>query len=85
MKSYKIIRSLLLTALMVFCFTISNVVFAAPPPPPSGGIMGSDNNNNTSGGAPIGSGLFILLGLGAAYGSRKLWLSRQSDEVDLLK
>ncbi len=32
-----------------------------------------DGPDPGGGGAPIGGGLFILLGLGAAYGSKKLY------------
>jgi hypothetical protein len=54
-------------------------IFAqGPPPPPPGGHGGT---GNTSGGnAPIGGGLFILMGLGAAYGSRKLYLMNKEEE-----
>ncbi|MCF8302294.1 MAG: hypothetical protein K9I94_03385 [Bacteroidales bacterium] len=39
------------------------------PPPPDHGTTG-----NTSGAtAPIGGGLFILLGLGAGYGAKKIY------------
>ncbi len=37
-----------------------------PPPPPT--EHGESGNQPPGGGAPIGSGLFILLGLGVAYG-----------------
>ena len=40
-----------------------------PPPPPEHGQTG----NVPGGGAPVGSGLFILLGLGAAYGGKKFY------------
>jgi len=48
----------------------------APPPPPGGSSgagdgTGGDDTSRT--GAPIGGGLFILLGLGAAYGGKKLY------------
>ena len=43
-----------------------------PPPPPSGAGHGA-TGNQTGGSAPIGGGLFILLGLGAAYGGKKLY------------
>jgi len=41
-----------------------------PPPPPSGAGHGA-TGNQTGGNAPIGGGLFILLGLSAAYGLKK--------------
>ncbi|MFK5855528.1 MAG: hypothetical protein QM503_05310 [Bacteroidota bacterium] len=53
-------------------------LMAQPPPPPGGssgggsGTGGTDEQRN-GGGAPIGGGLFILLGLGAVYGGRKIY------------
>jgi hypothetical protein len=43
----------------------------APPPPPES--HGTNSNQSPGGGAPIGSGLSILLGLVAAYGGKKLY------------
>jgi len=43
-----------------------------PPPPPSGGHGQSGNSSPSGGGAPIGSGVGILLALGAAYGGKKI-------------
>jgi hypothetical protein len=43
-----------------------------PPPPPSGAGHGATGNQN-GGSAPIGQGLFILLGLSAAYGGKKIY------------
>ena len=55
-------------------------VFAqGPPPPPSGG-HGATGNQDAGNGAPIGGGLFILMGLGAAYGGRKLYLMNKEEE-----
>ena len=42
-----------------------------PPPPPQGGGQGG-NSNVPGGGAPIGSGLGILLLMGVAYGGKKV-------------
>ena len=42
---------------------------SVPPPPSNHGESG--NQAPGGGGAPIGGGLFILLGLGAAYGGAK--------------
>ena len=47
---------------------------SVPPPPSSHGESG---NQAPGGGAPIGGGLFILLGLGAAYGGKKLYDNRK--------
>jgi len=61
--------------LLVFQFAL----FAQPPtPPPAGGQSG--DSNAPSGNAPIGSGLTILLLLGAAYGSKKM-LNWNSEEI----
>ena len=64
--------------IITFAFFLSvsiNALAQAPPPPPPGG---SNNSGNQLGGnAPIGGGLFILLGLGAAYGGRKIYQLRK--------
>lgn len=59
----------------------------APPPPPGGGHGGSGNQpaGPGGGGAPIGSGLAILLSLGAAYGGSKIfrhWKSNSEGELE---
>lgn len=63
-------KKILLITLIILTATATNI-FAqdAPPPPPNHGETG----NQPGGNAPIGGGLFILLGLGAAYGGRKLY------------
>ena len=47
-----------------------------PPDPP--GEHGQ-TDDQSGGSAPIGGGLFILLGLGAAYGGKKLYDSRKEE------
>ena len=64
-------------------FTMAFLLFALngftqPPPPPTGAGHGA-TGNQTGGNAPIGGGLFILLGLGAAYGSKKLYSMKKED------
>ena len=76
MKSLKKIAAILAISLI----TIS--LSAQSPPPPNNGGGGSSSapsgsENTVGGGAPIGGGLFILLGLGAAYGGRKLYGMRK--------
>ena len=48
----------MLTMSIILLFVASTPLYALP---------------GTGGGAPIGGGLFILLGLGAAYGGKKLY------------
>ncbi len=67
------------TILFTIVLTLSaSVGFTQPPPPPSGAGHGA-SGNQTGGNAPIGSGLFILLGLGAAYGGKKLYRVNSED------
>jgi hypothetical protein len=58
-----------LTFGLIFGFSI--VGYAQPPDPPSGHGYGGDSPPG-GGAAPVGSGIVMLLTLGAAYGSRKL-------------
>lgn len=59
---------------------MSAVIYAQPsaPPPPSN--HGGASNAAPGGFSPIGSGLAILLGLGAAYGAKKVFDSRKKSE-----
>ncbi|MBN2616148.1 MAG: hypothetical protein JXR71_10695 [Bacteroidales bacterium] len=52
---------------------------ASPPPPPSG--TGSSGSSTAGGGAPIGSGLFILLGLAGVYGAFKIYQVKKKGEM----
>jgi len=51
---------------------------APPPPPPDHGETG----NVPGGGAPIGSGLVILLSLGAGYGAKKFYDYRKKNKEE---
>ena len=71
----------ILTLLFTIVFTLFAATgFTQPPPPPSGAGHGA-SGNQTGGNAPIGGGLFILLGLGAAYGGKKLY-SVHTEEIE---
>jgi hypothetical protein len=66
---------LIAAVLTISLLTISPLVLNAqggnPPPPPD--EHGQSGNLPPGGGAPIGSGMVILLALGAAYGGKKLF------------
>ncbi len=66
--------------LLLFMITLSLGLFAQVPPPPPEGGHGQSGNQEPGGGAPIGSGLGILLALGAAYGGRKVYKAFQKQE-----
>ena len=68
----KAVFALLFTAAMLTSFQ----GFAATDPPNPPGEHGQ-TNDQSGGSAPIGGGLFILLGLGAAYGGKKLYDHRK--------
>ena len=44
-----------------------------PPHPNGGNAPNSGTNTPVGGGAPIGGGLIIMIALGAAYGSKKVY------------
>ena len=73
--------------IITFAFTIIFTLFAyngfsqGPPAPPTGAGHGQSGNQN-GGNAPISGGLFILLGLGAAYGGKKLFNAQQEELED---
>ena len=73
----KQIKTLLLSITFILFAAIG---FTQPPPPPSGAGHGA-SGNQTGGNAPVGGGLFILLGLGAAYGGKKLY-DKQKEELE---
>jgi len=64
----KIQKHLLLITLLFVCSTLS--LDAQPPDPPEDPQSGGEV---VGGGAPIGSGIGILLALGAAYGGKKVY------------
>ncbi len=65
-------KKILITTLFLFGLLLgSQQLISQPPPPPEN--HGEEGNQNAGNGAPIGGGLFILLGLGAAYGAKKVY------------
>lgn len=66
----KTIKNIFRNSIIIILFIIPFSLFSQgdPPPPPPG----HTETGNTNGEAPIGSGLFILIGLGAVYGGKKI-------------
>jgi len=72
----KAIISLIITGLFIIVPAIIASASAPPqPPPPPGG--GNNPNPIGGGAAPIGSGLVILMSMGAAYGAKKVFNARK--------
>jgi hypothetical protein len=71
----KAIKIVLLTVFFITFTVALNSVLAQPMPgdDPSGDLA----NPPVGGYAPVGSGLIILLSLGAAYGSKKVYNARK--------
>lgn len=59
---------------MLFAVTLT----AQDPPPPPGDPSNGGTNPPVGGSSPVGSGLVILIALGAAYGGRKIYQLRMS-------
>ena len=73
----KAIRILLLTVFFI-TFTVALNSLLAQPMPDDFGDPSTDPNNAPVGGyAPVGSGLVILLALGAGYGTKKVYDARK--------
>ncbi len=67
-------KVIIILVVIIATVTTTNLLAQVPPPPPPA----HDQTGNQEGrGAPIGGGLFILLGLGAAYGGKKIYDMRK--------
>ena len=74
----KAVKIVLLTVFFITFTVALNNLFSQPMPgdDPSGG----GTNPPVGGYAPVGSGLVILMALGAAYGSKKVYDARKKLE-----
>jgi hypothetical protein len=68
------IKIVLLTVFFITFTVALNTLMAQPMP---GGDPSGGGNPAVGGYAPIGSGLIILLALGAGYGSKKVYEARK--------
>ena len=71
----KAIISLIITGLFLTLPVIIVTASAPPPPPPPDEVGSSDTP--IGGPAPIGSGLVLLVSMGAAYGAKKVYNARK--------
>jgi len=71
----KVVKNIVATLVLVAFLMISGTVLADAPPDP-GGDPGTGGGTPV-GGSPIGGGIAILLSLGAAYGSKKIYNLRK--------
>jgi len=74
--------------LVVSAFLLAGPIFlSAQPQPSDSGVGGGTGGSGpiggpAGGGAPIGSGLVIMLTLGAAYGARKIYNIKKKSLLD---
>ena len=62
-------------AIVFIAFVLTAQAAGPPPPPPGGGPGGGEIP--IGGQAPLGSGLILLLSMGAAYGAKKIYDARK--------
>ncbi len=71
----KAIFNLIITGLFLTLPVIIASASAPPPPPPPDGT--STGDSPIGGAAPIGSGIVMLISMGAAYGAKKVYDARK--------
>jgi hypothetical protein len=59
-------------------FSTHTVSLAQPPPPPPPSIGHGGSTNVPGAGAPIGEGMFLLIGLAGIYGGKKMYDLRKT-------
>ena len=70
----KFIQTIAVTALI----TLGTTLMAQNPPHPNGGNDPTSGGNTPVGGAPIGGGLVMMMIMGVAYGTKKVYDLRKS-------
>jgi len=75
-NSFKLYITLIVLSIV---FSVSTVSFSQPPPPPPPTLgHGYSGDAPAGGGAPIGEGMFLLIGLAGIYGGRKVYDFRKA-------
>jgi len=68
----------LLKVLIFNLFIFSSIILLAQPPDPDPD-PGGGGGIELGGSAPVGSGIFLLLSLGVAYGVKKVYIINKKD------
>jgi len=74
-KHFWIYQTFITLGLLICIHTVS---LAQPPPPPPSSGHGASGNAPPGGSAPIGEGMFLLIGLAGLYGGKKIYDLRQT-------
>jgi len=73
----------IISILIVIVFISLSIGSIAQPPPPPADPTGGGSNPPVGGGAPIGSGIGLLIGLAGIYGGGKyLYTTLKSDKEE---
>jgi hypothetical protein len=75
-------KSLVFSLFLLGFMALSQISFAQFPPPPPSGDKGGNNNGVPGGGAPIGSGLVLLMAMAAGYGGKKVFDFKNQKPVE---
>jgi hypothetical protein len=78
MKTLNLIFKFIFVILIATLFFNQSFASSTPPDPPAGDHGGS-SDLPPGGDAPIGGGMFILIGIGMAYASKKLYAIKKID------
>jgi hypothetical protein len=74
-------KILVISLILGLFFGISAISLAQPGPPPPPDGHGQAGNQTPGGMAPVGSGLILMISMGAAYGAKKAFNAwRKIDE-----
>ena len=81
-KDFRIFAAFLTLALLISINTVSMADPPTLPPPPPPNHGGGGNTPPSGGGAPVGEGMFILLGLAGLYGAKKVYDMRKEAKIE---
>ncbi len=74
-------KKIFLAFIVTAFFAVNSLnVIADPPGPPAPGGGSPSGSGGTPVGAPIDSGVYVLITLGAAYGLRKIYEMRKKED-----